>query len=152
MTSSPIELAGKYLKEGRVMQLATHHGEDVRVNSLYYVSSDDMKSVYWLSEPRRRHSQDILTNPRVGGAIAIKTDMPVIGLQFIGDASEVTDMDEIKNVVDAYNEKYEDSVEGLYERFVAKKNKHHLYKVAIREMEIFDEVNFPDGEVMIVNQ
>lgn len=148
---NPKEVAGKYLREGRVMQLATAHGDQPRANSLYYVASDDMKSVYWLSEPRRRHSKDIQDNPRVAGAIAIKTDLPVAGLQFEGDASEVSNREEQQYAIEKYSDKYEGSVKGLYDRMVAGTNKHHLYKVAIRKLELFDEINFPAGEAITID-
>jgi uncharacterized protein YhbP (UPF0306 family) len=150
-TVNPREIAGKYLREGRVMQLATAHGDQPRANSLYYVASDDLKSVYWLSEPERRHSRDIQDNPRVAGAIAIKTDLPVAGLQFEGDASEVLDSEEQQYAIEKYSAKYDGSVEGLYDRMVAGTNKHHLYKIAIRKLELFDEVNFPDSQVISID-
>lgn len=132
------------------MQLATVHEQQPRANSVYYVTSDDLRSVYWLSEATRRHSKDVLENPLVGGAIVIKADLPVAGLQFVGDASEVTDRHEQREAVDRYNQKYDGSVSGLYDRMVAGTNKHHLYKIAIRELELFDEVNFPGGDVISV--
>ncbi len=148
---NPKEIAGKYLREGRVMQLATAHGDQPRANSLYYVASDDLRSVYWLSEPQRRHSRDIQDNPRVAGAIAIKTDLPVAGLQFEGDASEVLDSEEQQYAIDKYSDKYDGSVKGLYNRMVAGTNKHHLYKIAIRKLELFDEANFPDNDAILID-
>ncbi len=130
------------MEEGKVMQLATLRDDQPRANSLYYVASRDLRFVYWLSEATRRHSVDIVKNPLVGGAIVVKADLPVIGVQFSGEASEVTDNDEQKEVLERYNEKYGDTAKELYDRMVAGKNKHHLYKVAIRELELFDEVNF----------
>lgn len=138
------ELAGQYMKEGRVMQLGTLHDNQPRVNSLYYVASDDLKSVYWLSEKTRRHSIDIDKNNLVGGAIVIKQDLPVVGLQFEGEASEVLERDEQKRVIDDYTQKYGGATEGLYKRIVAGNNKHHLYKVAISRLEMFDDINFPN--------
>ncbi len=141
---NPKELAGRYMEEGKVMQLATLHDDQPRANSLYYVASRDLRFVYWLSEATRRHSLDIVKNPLVGGAIVVKADLPVVGIQFSGEASKVIDHDEQKEVLEQYNEKYGDTAKGLYERMVAGKNKHHLYKIAIRELELFDEVNFLD--------
>lgn len=146
MTKNPYEIARQYMHEGRVMQLATLHDEQPRVNSLYYVANEDLRTIYWLSEATRRHSEDITINRRVGGAIVIKEAMPVVGLQFIGDASEVTDRTEQKDAIERYTRKYGGASEGLYERMIAGTNKHHLYKIAVRELELFDEKNFPGGE------
>ena len=139
---NPREVTEQYVNQGRVMQLATIHNNQPRANSLYYVASDDLRHIYWLSEPTRRHSRDIVDNPNTGGTIVIKADLPVIGVQFTGESSEVTDREEQKHILNQYNQKYGDTVEGLYDRMVLGKNKHHLYKIAIRELELFDEVNF----------
>ncbi len=145
------ETASRHLIMGRIMQLGTvtRDGQP-RVNSVYFVVSSNSRSVYWMSEPDRRHSIDILNDNRVAGAIAVKTDHPVMGVQFMGTASEVTEADEVKRVVDLYNEKYNGDADGFYERFQAGTNKHHLYKMTISSLELFDEVNFPDISPVIV--
>ena len=140
---TPKEVANGYFGQGRVMQLATLHGDQPRASSVFYVTSDDMQNVYWLSEPARRHSLDIQQNRLVGGAVVIKEDLPVVGLQFEGEAGEVDDRDEQRNVIERYSEKYGNSVDELYDRIVAGTNKHHLYKVVIKRLELFDDVHFP---------
>jgi len=146
MTKDPREIAHRYMRDGRVMQLATLHQDQPRANSLYYVVDKDSWTIYWLSESTRRHSVDIAAHARVGGAIVIKPDMPVAGLQFVGDASEVVDLSEQKTIIEKYCEKYNGIADGLHERIVAGTNKHRLYKVVIRELELFDENNFPGGK------
>lgn len=148
--NEPIQIAAVHFAAGRVMQLATMHTDRPRVNSVYYVATDDCKSVYWMSEAERRHSLDIIRNPQVSGAIVIKQDQPVMGLQFSGTASEVTDLDEIERFAKLYGQKYGGMGADLHERVRAGTNKHHLYKLAITELELFDEVNFPGGEVIPV--
>ena len=132
------------------MQIATLHNGAPRVNSVYYVTSDDLSTLYWMSEPSRRHSEDILQDARIGGAIAVKVDWPVGGLQFIGTGSELVDKDESQIVVEKYNAKYDDVAAGLLERIENGTNKHRIYKLSIESMELFDEVNFPGGKVVAV--
>jgi uncharacterized protein YhbP (UPF0306 family) len=147
---NPTEIAFRYFNEGRVMQIATLHDGHPRVNSVYYVMSDDNKSVYWMSESRRRHSRDILADNRTGGAIAIKLDSPVAGLQFTGSAFIIKDDEELKEIIAKYNAKYDNVADGLYEKILAETNKHSVYKISITELELFDEVNFPSGDVISV--
>jgi uncharacterized protein YhbP (UPF0306 family) len=146
----PKMVAKKYLSEAKAMQIATLHDGRPRVNSVYFVASDDNRTLYWISEPRRRHSQDIAVNTSVGGAIAVKIDQPVAGLQFTGIASEVTDLAEVKESARLYSDKYDGLGGQLYDRLVAGTNKNRLYKVVIDTLELFDDVHFPGDEVVIV--
>ena len=135
---TPREVANKYFLEGKVMQIATLHGGSPRVNSVYYMVAEDMSAVYWMSEPRRRHSVDVLDDARMAGAIAVKTDWPVGGLQFTGKGSVLEDTDELRLIIDRYNEKYHGAAEGLYERIADGTNKHLIYKLTIDTLEVFD--------------
>ena len=146
----PESIAADHFRNGRVMQIATLHDGQPRVNSVYYVAADDNRAVYWMSETRRRHSKDIGSDARIGGAVAVKTDQPAAGLQFTGIANEVTDPDEVKAVAGKYNQKYDGVANDFYERFMAGTNVHHVYKIVITDLELFDEVNFPGGEVISV--
>lgn len=143
------DVALKCFAEGKVMQLGTSQGEQPRVNSVYYVTSDNCRSVYWMSEPRRRHSEDILQNPLVAGAIALKTDWPVVGLQFAGRAMVVDDINELAVVVDKYNEKYDYVAKGFVDRFKDGTNKHSVYKLDITTLELFDQEHFAGDPVTV---
>ncbi len=147
----PAEIAASYFASGRVMQIATLHEGQPRANTVFFVASSDNKFVYWMSEPRRRHSEDIEKDSRVGGAIAIKLDQPVAGLQFIGTARVLTDLDEIKDVATKYNQKYDGVANDFYERYVDGQSLHRIYKLTINDLELFDEVNFPGGNTIIVS-
>jgi len=148
---TPEAIAKQYLSESLVMQVATLHDGSPRVNSVYFVSADDMSAVYWMSEPRRRHSEDIGSDPRVAGAIAAKADWPVAGLQFTGSGAVLQDKQELRAVIDRYNDKYHDAAKGLYDRIQAGTNKHLIYKLTIASMELFDEVYFPGGNIVPVS-
>lgn len=144
------EHAHLHFRSAQVMQLGTMHGSQPRVNSVYFVPNDEDTAVYWMSEPGRRHSADCIENPRAAGAVAVKTDHPVIGLQFIGEASEVFNAEEVKIAAALYSAKYNGYAADFYDRFVDGTNKHHLYKLTISSLELFDEVNYPGGQPIIV--
>lgn len=131
-------LAAQYFSEARVMQIGTLHDGAPRVNSVYFVPSEDFSAVYWMSEPRRRHSDDMLNDPRMAGAIAYKVDWPVAGLQFTGKGSVLEDHDELRAIIDRYNEKYHGAANGLFERIQDGTNKHLIYKLTIEALELFD--------------
>lgn len=144
------EYTHAHLRAGRTMQLATIRSGAPRVCSVYFVPSDDNRALYWLSEPSRRHSQDIQVNTTVAAAIVVKESKPVIGVQCNGIADIVSDVEEIKKVMAEYTQKYSGEGEGFYERVLAGTNKHQLYRLTIAELELFDEVHFSDTSPLAV--
>ncbi len=147
---TPEAIARDYFAKSEVIQLATLNENGPRVNSVYFVVSDDMKALYWMSEPRRRHSQALAADTRIAGALVAKADKPVAGLQFTGIGSVLEDQSELRMVIDRYNEKYHDAAKGLYERIQAGTNRHIIYKFALASLELFDEVHFPGGHIVSV--
>lgn len=125
------------------MQLATVGAGKPWVCSLYYVADDNL-NLYWLSLPGRRHSQEIVDNPNVSIAIAVKTDQPVIGIQAEGRAEIIKNKQIIKKVMELYVEKY-NTGQNFYENFAAGKNRHEMYCFAPKSYVLFDELNFPDN-------
>jgi uncharacterized protein YhbP (UPF0306 family) len=135
----------KYLKEGKVMQVATSADSRPWVCSVYFVP-DDQHNLYWLSVPNRRHSSEIAKNNKIAIAIAVKFDKnPIIGIQAEGSAAVVDDDETVKKVLPAYVEKYGNG-KDFYELFKAGKNQHQLYKFTPKKYFLFDEVNFSDGQ------
>lgn len=139
---TPLDSALYLITEGRTMQLGTLHGDTPRVTSVYYVASSDASSVYWLSEPDRRHSVDCEKHSAVGGAVAVKTDHPVRGIQLTGIASVVQNFEEITTTCELYAKKYNGLGADFPKKFLNKENKHVLYKMTLTSLELFDEVYF----------
>jgi uncharacterized protein YhbP (UPF0306 family) len=141
--------AKNFFDTGKVMQLGTTRDGYSSVTSVFYVPSEDYRSVYWMSEPRRRHSQDIEKDSRVSGTIVIREDWPTASLQFRGTAGAVEDLDEIEKATDTYTAKYPNTAEGFVERYKEGRNKHLFYKLTMTTLELLDNDNFSDGPVAI---
>jgi ribonuclease HI len=148
---SVVEHAHACLDVGQVMQLGTLHEGHPRVNSVYFVVNDVATKVYWMSEPHRRHSEDIVVDNRVSGAVAVKTNYPVIGIQFMGTAQVVNADDEVKMAAEKYAAKYNGFGGDFYDRFKEGTNKHQLYSLTIESLELFDEVHFPDKSPLLAS-
>lgn len=140
---TPGEHAYACLQAGHVMQLGTVSEGWPRVNSVYFVTDDTARTVYWMSEPERRHSKDIIVDKRVAGAVVGKGSHPVIGVQFMGMADTVSDEQEIKNIMAHYSKKYNGFGVDFYDRYKKGVNKHMLYKMSFSSLELFDEQHFP---------
>ena len=138
---SPEECVDEFIALGAAMQLATTGEDGPWISTVYYVT-DDERNVYWLSLPERRHSIEIAANPRVAVAIAIKQDLPVIGIQATGSVSVIEDAAVVKTVLASYKKKYDGAGKDFHQRFIDGKNKHQLYKLTPDHLVLFDEVHF----------
>ncbi len=139
------ELIPNYLKEARMMQLATCANNQPWNCTLYFASDREM-NIYWISKADTRHSQEIAQNPKVALAIPVKfDDLTVVGLQAEGEANIVEDANEIKAKVKLYSDKFNRG-EDWYQEFLESKNPHKLYRFKPTRFVIFDRVNFPDVE------
>jgi len=137
-----------YLEQGRVMQLATARGQKPWVCTVFYVV-DIEYNLYWLSLPTRRHSQDIDANPRAAITLAVKQDLPVIGIYAEGEVSVTKDQAEVKEVAKVYVEKH-DAAKTFYDRFISDINQHWVYKLKPTSITLFDEYNNKDNPVQVL--
>jgi len=126
----------------KVMQLATVDDGQPWICTVYFVLYEGC--FYWLSFPERRHSRELASASNAAIAIAVKQDLPVIGLQAEGDVTKVDDLEEIEAVLPFYVEKY-GSGKQFVERYKAGTNHHSLYKFTPRKVMLFDEVAHPEN-------
>ncbi len=125
------------------MQLAVIDGDMPWVCNVYYVC-DTSANIYWLSLPSRHHSKLIQHNSKAAIAIAIKQDMPVVGVQAQGIARVVKSEETVKKIAALYVQKYNVG-HNFYSNFVEGINQHQLYRFQTDDWVIFDEINFSKG-------
>ena len=138
----------KYLHEGKIMQVASSYDNKPWVVSVFYVV-DDEYNFYWLSLPDRRHSQEIKDNNNAAITIAIKQDLPVIGIYAEGRVTVAKDQNEVKKVAEEYVRKH-GAAKTFYDRFLKGINQHWVYKLSPRSITLFDEHNNPRDPVQIL--
>ncbi|MNL20939.1 Pyridoxamine 5'-phosphate oxidase [compost metagenome] len=138
------EYVDEFLALGPVMQLATSRENVPWISTVYFVA-DDERNIYWLSLPGRRHSEEVADNPRVAIAIAIKQDLPVIGIQAEGQVTIVDDAATVEKILASYVKKYNGAGKEFHQRFVDGKNQHQLYRLTPSSLVLFDEVHFKTG-------
>ena len=140
------EYVDEFLSLGQVLQLATSKNNSPWISTVYYVADSD-RNIYWLSYPERRHSLEIAENPQVAITIAVKQDLPVIGMQAAGKVEVVNDAAVVETILASYVKKYDGAGQDFHKRFVEGKNKHQLYKLTPSMLVLFDEVHFKDSPV-----
>lgn len=136
----PKEAIEKYLADKLIMQLATSRDSQPWICTLHFVADKD-SNIYWLSKPIRRHSKDIAKNPRVAIAIAVSTEKPLIGVQAEGNAEVLTDLDEVRKVMDTYIERH-GTDKGFADTIIDGTNEHKVYKFSPTRFSLFDLENF----------
>lgn len=81
------KLIEDYLKEAKLMQLATSLDNQPWVCSVWFAADEDL-NIYWISSMNRRHSKEVMENQKVAAAIVLPQTPqdPPRGLQFQGIA------------------------------------------------------------------
>jgi ribonuclease HI len=143
------EYVDEFMALGTVMQLATARDNRPWISNVYY-TADAERNIYWLSLPERRHSKEVSDNSHVAVSIAIKSDIPVIGIQAEGTVEVVLSSDEVARILNVYTKKYDGAGKDFHERFIAGKNKHLLYKLTPQKLVLFDEVHFATSPQQII--
>ena len=140
------KLIDDYLKEAKLMQIATSADGRPWVASVWF-AADNSFNLYFISRQTRRHSQEITRNPQVAGAIVKPHDTlgdKTRGLQFEGKCSDVKGKELIKSFalfakrfpkVTKFILSPKDIINGVTD--------HRLYKIIPSKIVLFDEINFP---------
>ena len=138
-----------YLSQVFMMQLGTSKDNQPWVTTLYF-SYDLNLNLYWLSDPAKRHSQEIEKNSKVSGAFVMPHNYgeKVRGLRFEGKA-KLLDGTESENGIMVYKSRFwivedraksQDGKGGIY-----------CYQVVPHVFYLFDEINFPDNPSQMLN-
>lgn len=145
------ELISEYLKEAKLMQIATSLDGQPWVCSVWFAADKDL-NIYWFSSAVRRHSKEVLINPKVSGAIVLPQtpDDPPRGIQFSGEARLLKDEAEIDKAVSYYAGRIF-SKDKIKEFMEDTGNPHKFYKIKPTQFVLFDIVNFPDNSRQELN-
>lgn len=133
-----------YLKEAKLMQLATAVDNQPWVCSVWFASDEDL-NIYWFSSTTRRHSGEVLKNKKVAAAIVLPhtPEDPARGLQFQGVAELLTSQNEIEKAISLYANRIfsKETIDDLIEN---SDKPHKFYKIKPTQFVLFDSVNFGD--------
>jgi len=144
-------LIENYLKEARLMQLATSRNNQPWVCSVWFTSDQNL-NIYWFSSITRRHSKEVLKNPKVAGAIVLPQTPkdPPRGLQFQGIAKLLSKQADIEKATTLFEGRIF-SKKQITELMVNKNKPHRFYKIKPTQFVLFDAINFPDNSRQELN-
>lgn len=138
-------LIEEYLKNARLMQVATTVKDKPWVCSVWF-GYDSELNIYWFSSPERRHSREVMQNQQVAAAIALPQTPqdPPRGLQLEGTVELVTDEHDVNKALSVYAERIF-SHEQIAQFRKSETHPHRFYKITPKLFVLFDAVNFPDN-------
>lgn len=139
------KLIQDYLKEARLMQLATAIDNQPWVCSVWFAADKDL-NIYWFSSTIRRHSSEVVKNQKVAAAIVLPQtpEDPPRGLQLQGTAELLTDQKDIDKAISVYAGRVFPK-EKIFEFMKSKTHPHRFYRIQPTQFVLFDVVNFPDN-------
>ena len=96
----------QYINKSNILQLATSADNQPWVVTVHYFADQEF-NLYWTSKPDRRHSKEIILNPKVSATILVHENTPsedwVIGITVSGEARQVESID--SKIAEAYIKK-----------------------------------------------
>lgn len=144
MSVSLKKLIQDYLKEAKLMQLATSVNNQPWVCSVWF-AADDKLNIYWISSTTRRHSNEVTKNLKVAAAIALPhtpEDVPR-GLQLQGKAKLLTSKKEIAKAILLFTGRIF-TRKNIVKFMKSKTSPHRFYKIEPTQFVLFDAQNYPN--------
>ncbi len=134
-------LLKEYVESNTLMQLATIADGQPWLCNVYFVT-DEQNNIYWTSARVRRHSKEIIANPRVAATIVHNGEKKQ-ALQITGKAFEIS-VDEATRVDALYATKF-GSKDRLTEVLANLPEGRAYWVLKPDTISFWDEVNFPDA-------
>jgi uncharacterized protein YhbP (UPF0306 family) len=135
-------LIQEYMAGNTHMQLATIHDDQPWLCTVYF-ASDDSFCLYWTSARSRRHSLEIVGNPKTAVTIVRDTKRKR-ALQLAGEAQEVADED-LERVHELYQGKFGPKDYDLDEMKMHKPDGRAYWIFKPSSISLWDDVIFPSS-------
>ncbi len=139
------KLIKDYLKEAKMMQLATSFNNQPWVCNVWFATDENL-NIYWFSSTQRRHSKEVMNNQKVAAAIVLPLTPadPPRGLQLQGVAEVLTKQEDIDKAIAVYKDRIF-STADIKELMEGEEKPHKFYKIKPTQFVLIDAVNFGDN-------
>ncbi len=138
-------LIAEYLKEAKMMHLATVRNGKPWSCNVWFAADKDM-NIYWFSSNNRRHSQDVADDPRVAASIWIPSEPAdeSRGIQLEGTAKRLTKPADIAKAMSVYVGKIF-TLQAVKQFMASREYPHHFYRITPSSVVLFDTKNYPEN-------
>jgi uncharacterized protein YhbP (UPF0306 family) len=136
-----------FLGKHKLMSLGTYY--KLPWSACVYYLFDDNFNLYFVSNPKTKHCQNISHNSKVSITVADSNQDPKgnkLGFQASGITKKVTSVSEVKEIIKAWNKR--GFVPVTYKIF-KKAWKSRFYKIKLTDIQMFDENQIEENEVRI---
>ncbi len=109
MERSPLQAAARLLKSQSTLTLSTADGDNApHAAPLFYLYGDGLR-LFWLSDPKSRHSRNLGRDPRAAVSVYRETSdwRKIRGVQLRGSVSIVSDPARREKIVDSYKRHFQ---------------------------------------------
>ncbi len=139
-----------YLEKSMVLQIATCLNDIPWICTVCF-ANDSSCNLYWFSRHDTRHSQEIILNPLVAGAVSLpyKLGDKSRGMQFSGMALELYDEPSIVKGLAVLEKRFDVKPERTYQlkqELLSKSANYGLYCLRPNSIILHDKVNFPNSQ------
>ena len=140
------ELLEEYVRDGKLMQLATQDENGPYLCNVWYLPQFSPDRLYFISNVKRNHSEHIRSRPAVAGTIMHEEldqlGQKVRGVTFRGMARElpIEGLDELIARFVGQWPNAKDAIDPA--KLASGDTPMRIYEIAINEWVLFDEVNF----------
>ena len=135
----------EYLKEAKMMHLATVRDGKPWTCNVWFAADKDF-NIYWFSSRNRRHSEDVEKNPHVAASIWIPSEPAdeSRGIQLEGIAERVTKPLDIAKAISVYAGKIF-TLQAVKQYMADREYPHHFYRIKPTSIVLFDTKNYPEN-------
>lgn len=138
-------LIDDYLKEAKMMHLATVRDGKPWSCNVWFAADKDM-NIYWFSSRGRRHSKEVEDSPHVAASIWIpsKPSDESRGIQLEGTAERLTKPGDIAKALSVYAGKIF-TLQAIKQYMADRDYPHHFYRIRPSSIVLFDTKNYPEN-------
>lgn len=139
------ELIQHYLRDAKMMQLATVADGKPWVCNVWFAADDEL-NIYWFSSVTRRHSQEVARESSVAAAICLPQtpEDPPRGLQVEGTAEVLESESDVTKAMSLYVGRIfsQEQVDTFMQH---PERPHKFYHLRPTNFVLFDVANFPEN-------
>lgn len=155
MSSSERDILEEYVREGKIMQVATvNSAGEPALCHVWFQAAFMPDVLHFLSGTHRDHSHNIAATGTVAGGIIHHAPEQLgekgRGVAFRGHAREVP-VDDLAGPLDEYLARWPQASKNIsVDQIVADTTHTRLYEITVAEWTLYDEVNFPDNAKRVI--
>ncbi|HVX57710.1 MAG TPA: pyridoxamine 5'-phosphate oxidase family protein [Candidatus Saccharimonadales bacterium] len=135
---NPKQLAKEYLRQIKVMQLATSENNVPWICTVHFYADDEL-NLWWSSRTDRKHSQQLANNPQASATVLVHENTPEKDYVIAVTAAGVVEL--VKDIPADIRQAYITKLDRP-DHLLPPNNMQEFYRLKPRSIVVFDTKNF----------